>query len=71
MGNLDKLNFTLNEVALRRVLKDWDSLKVLGEHPLANLAIVKARHRAAGYTNTPAGRGLALREILRRPRLMP
>ncbi len=61
---MDKLNFTLDEVAIRRVLKDWDSLKALGEHPLADLAIVKARHRAAGYTNTSAGRGLALREIL-------
>jgi tetratricopeptide (TPR) repeat protein len=54
----------LDEKALRRAFKDWDSLKTLGEHSLVNLAIVQARHREAGYTDTPAGRGLAVREVL-------
>lgn len=53
-----------NEKAIRQVFKDWTSLKALGCHPLANLNIVKERHRVAGYTQTPAGRGLALREVL-------
>ncbi len=55
---------TFDQKALRRAFKDWDSLKALGEHPLVNLAIVRARRREAGYTDTPAGRGLAVREIL-------
>lgn len=49
---------------LRRIFKDWGSLKVLGAHTLSGLAIVTARHQAAGYTSSAAGRGLALRETL-------
>lgn len=55
---------SLNEQGLRHVLKAWASLKGLGSQPLANLEIVKARHQVAGYTHSPAGRGLALREVL-------
>jgi tetratricopeptide (TPR) repeat protein len=54
----------LSQKALRRAFKDWGSLKALGSHPLSSLEIVKARHQLAGYTQTPAGRGLALREVL-------
>lgn len=54
----------LNKKALRRVFKDWDVLKALGEHSLADWDIVKARQQAAGYTPTALGRGLALREVL-------
>jgi len=54
----------LNEKALRRAFRDWDLLKALGKHPLADLGIVRARHQQAGYTQTAAGRGLALREVL-------
>jgi tetratricopeptide (TPR) repeat protein len=56
---------TFDEKALRRAFKDWDSLKALGDHPLVHLAIVRARRREAGYTDTLTGRGLALRETLR------
>jgi tetratricopeptide (TPR) repeat protein len=62
---LDQLSpDVLNEKALRRAFRDWDLLKALGKHPLADLGIVQARHRQAGYTQTAAGRGLALREVL-------
>ncbi|MEW5958264.1 MAG: tetratricopeptide repeat protein [Chloroflexota bacterium] len=54
----------LSQKSIRQGFKDWNSLKALGCHPLANLAIVKARHQVAGYTQTTAGRGLALREVL-------
>lgn len=52
----------LDQKALRRVFRDWDSLKALGENSLADLPIVRARHQAAGYSSTPPGYGLALRE---------
>jgi len=51
----------LNLKNVRRALRDWDLLSVLGESPLANLGIVLSRLRRAGYTLTTAGRGLALR----------
>src|SRR3972149_10583890 len=54
----------LNQRALRRVLRDWDLLKALGEHFLADWDVVKARQQVAGYTPTALGRGLALREVL-------
>lgn len=50
--------------AIRRALRAWDSAKMLGAHPLADICIVQTRRQAAGYTDTPAGRGLALRETL-------
>ncbi len=52
----------LDQKALRRVFRDWDSLKALGENALVDLPIVRARHQAAGYSPTPPGYGLALRE---------
>lgn len=54
----------VNERSLRRVLKMWTSLKGLGSQPLVHLEMVKARHHVAGYTHSPAGYGLALREVL-------
>jgi tetratricopeptide (TPR) repeat protein len=54
----------LHEKALRRAFRDWDQLKALGKLPLAELGIVRARHQQAGYTDTAAGHGLALREVL-------
>ncbi len=55
---------TLTPKELRKVLRDWDLLKALGEHPLADWNIVKVRQQAAGYSATALGRGLALREVL-------
>lgn len=49
---------------IRHALKNWHSLDELGAHPLATLAIVAARRRAAGYSDSAAGTGLALRDQL-------
>jgi tetratricopeptide (TPR) repeat protein len=50
---------------IRSALRAWDSSQELGEHPLVHLAIVKTRRRLAGYADTPTGRGVALRDVLR------
>lgn len=50
--------------ALRRALRVWDSTRQLGEQPLVGLQIVARQRLAAGYSATPAGWGLALRETL-------
>lgn len=50
--------------ALRQALKSWHSLKKLGAHPLADLALVDSQATSAGYTGTDVGRGLALRAVL-------
>jgi len=55
----------LDYQTIRQVLRHWDSLKALGQHPLTELRIVEDRHRTAGYTASPAGKGLALREVLK------
>jgi WD40 repeat protein len=54
----------LSREAIRRALRTWHSVKTIGEYPLADLEFVEARRKAAGYGDTPSGRGLALREIL-------
>lgn len=51
--------------AIRRALRAWDSIQTLGAQPLADLNITQARRRAEGYSDAPAGRGLALQEVLR------
>ncbi|MEA4907369.1 MAG: tetratricopeptide repeat protein [Anaerolineaceae bacterium] len=48
---------------IRNVFREWDSLNALGKNPLAGMEIVRMRHRAAGYTHTTIGYGLALREV--------
>lgn len=53
----------LDQKTIRRVFRDWGSLKALGENPLIDLQAVQARHQAAGYSPTPVGYGLALREV--------
>ena len=53
----------LDQKSIRRVLRDWDSLKALGGNPLTGLLAAQARHQEAGYTQTPVGYGLALRDI--------
>ncbi len=54
-----------NRKSVRSVLKSWDDSRKLGKHPLAQLDIVEARRRDAGYADTPTGRGVALRDVLR------
>lgn len=49
---------------LRKALKGWDSSRRLGTHPLVNTRLVKAQLKNAGYADTDAGRGLALRTVL-------
>lgn len=49
----------------REVLKRWSRLSELGESRLAyKLAIVRNRQLDEGYSDTPNGRGLALREVI-------
>lgn len=57
MGMIQKNN-------LRQALKSWDSVQILGENPLCRLEIVRKQRLFSGYSDTPPGHGLALREIL-------
>jgi hypothetical protein len=56
--------FRITQEILRQAFKDWDSLRRLGSHPLVDLALVRSQLKRAGYANTDAGRGLALRTVL-------
>ena len=56
----------LNVKSLRKALKAWSDTAALGAHPLAGWEIVEAQRRAQGYEETAAGRGLALRALLRK-----
>lgn len=49
---------------LRQALKRWHRTDLLARHPLAGLALVEARRRAAGYAPGGAGRGAALQLLL-------
>lgn len=55
----------LSRKSVRNALQDWKRTEALGQHPLADLPIVAARRVAAGYPDTPIGRGKALRDVLR------
>ncbi len=55
----------VNRKSIRSALQAWKRSETLGEHPLAELRIVAERRVAAGYADTPIGRGVALRDILR------
>jgi hypothetical protein len=59
-----RLNSRISQETLRQAFKNWDSLKWLGTHPLVDLALVRSQLKRAGYANTNAGRGLALRTVL-------
>jgi tetratricopeptide (TPR) repeat protein len=62
---MDKIDGNLvNLKTVRRALRDWDLLSMLGESPLTEMGIVLTRLRQAGYRLTTAGRGLALRDQL-------
>ncbi|MCE1253047.1 MAG: tetratricopeptide repeat protein [Anaerolineae bacterium] len=49
---------------IRKTLRDWGSLKDLADSPLVYLKTVEARHQSAGYSDSPGGHGLALRDVL-------
>jgi hypothetical protein len=55
----------LNRKSVRSALQSWVNSQKLGEHPLARLNVVEIRRRVAGYADTPTGRGVALRDVLR------
>ncbi|MCA9979971.1 MAG: hypothetical protein KDD89_04045, partial [Anaerolineales bacterium] len=50
---------------IRQALKQWHSAPDLGQSPLASLHTVTAVRQTHGYADTPTGRGLALRHLLR------
>lgn len=49
---------------LRAALKSWGDVRALGDRQLANWQIVEDLRLEAGYEDTPAGRGLAVRDLL-------
>jgi tetratricopeptide (TPR) repeat protein len=51
--------------SIRTALQAWGSAKSLSAHPLAELEAVQVRRQAAGFSDSPSGHGLALRETLR------
>lgn len=53
-----------NRKTIRQALRFWNSSQKLGEHALAQLAVVETRRATAGYGQTPVGYGVALREVL-------
>ena len=54
-----------NRDTVRQALKLWDQTDELGRLPFAMSAIVTSRCQARGYRDSPSGRGLALRELLK------
>jgi hypothetical protein len=54
----------VTQESLRQAFKNWDSLKRLGTLPLVDLPLIQSHLKRAGYANTSAGRGLALRTVL-------
>lgn len=54
----------LNRKQVRQASKSWEQAVILGQHPLALPVVVQGRHQAAGYTETDAGYGMAIRDIL-------
>jgi tetratricopeptide (TPR) repeat protein len=51
--------------ALRQALRAWENSVQLGALPLASTQGADRRRRVAGYRDTPAGRGLAARDLVR------
>lgn len=51
--------------SLARAFKDWDFTVRLGENPLSHLRVVEHHRATAGYADSDAGRGRALREVLK------
>ena len=54
----------LDRKTLRKALNNWDQSKLLGGSPLSRLVVVEVRRQQSGYGDTPAGRGIALREVI-------
>lgn len=49
---------------IREALKAWDRTDTLGELPLSMSVMVVSQRQEHGYSDSPSGRGLALREVL-------
>lgn len=49
---------------IQAVLKNWRNSRQLGEHPLTGLTLVEQQRRSAGYDDSPAGRGRALKDVV-------
>lgn len=66
MYKVGSANFHLaiDPAHIRQALRDWASVKQLGENPAAKSEIVSMHQKQCGYSDTPAGRGLALREVI-------
>jgi tetratricopeptide (TPR) repeat protein len=62
MDPLD-LSTELSQKTIRRVFRDWTSLKMLGGNPLSDLSVVNTHRQAAGFSESVIGRGLALRKV--------
>lgn len=55
----------LTPKGIRSALKQWKDATELGQHPLANSDLVEEQRRTDGLEDTVAGRGLAVRTVLR------
>ncbi len=62
--NTELLNKTLSDESVRTALRVCGSVQELSRHPLCGLAVVEVQRQTGGHSNTPTGRGLALRETL-------
>lgn len=65
MDRSEDAESVISRDAVRHALRAWASLQELGAHPLSSLACVRERQQAEHYSETPAGRGLALQMVLR------
>lgn len=57
-------NNLLDEKSIRSALRNWRSLKLLGQNTLTGLNLVEARRVEAGLAANSAGRGIALQKAL-------
>lgn len=53
-----------SQKAIQKALKVWHDSKKLAKHPLTRLEVVTAERQMGAYSETPAGYGLALRQVL-------
>ena len=66
LADESRLGWITGEMIRREILKRWDKLSQLGDSRVAyKLTVVRQRQTKNGYSDTPSGRGLALREFLK------
>ena len=56
---------TITRKLVHQAFKGLHDAHALGDHPLGGLGVIEARRAEAGYADTPSGRSLALRAVLR------